>query len=170
MKDSDIINQVRGLLVAALPAGTTIRTPDGGPDEKDLPEVIIHWSRDRVDDHGHDTFSHFTYDVNGKPVAAVHHRYYEMSIRLEITSLDELQVADFGDAIEDAFFPFEGDSAAFDPATYQWYVGDISPRNNPVVEPGWFEATQAISFRFKKALTDTNITTLDTIQHNITPT
>jgi hypothetical protein len=71
-----------------------------------------------------------------------------MELDVSIRSYDEGKRDTWLSDVADHFLPYEYDATVFNADTTEWEVGDGQPRNNPVVEPDWYESGLTIRFKY----------------------
>lgn len=161
MKEDVIVAALLDEVEAATPADVDVRT-DGGDQGVAIPEVIIRWSADRLEnENGHNSVGGYVYDANGNQVGIQHHVYYRMSVEFILRWYDEIDRDQTADAIQMSLLPYEKDAENFNSDTTEWEVGSVSPRNNAVMEPDWYESSLNVFFKYVKRVDDTDYDTID---------
>lgn len=163
MEQHAIISQMVDEVSAATPGAVDVRT-DGGDQDTDIPEVIIRWSATRLqNENGHNSVGGYIYDNNDNQIGIQHHVYYRMNIEFILRWYDEIERDQTADDIIGALLPYETDADKFNADTTEWELGDVSPRNNAVMEPDWYESSLNVSFKYVKRVDDTEYDTIDDI-------
>jgi len=149
MKEQDIIFKVIDILETNF-SDFDVQTEGGGGDAS-LPAINVSWSSQRRPDiGGHDILSGYTRDSGGN-VTQVHlNHYYQIEIDFEVQSYDEGLRDNTLNDIQAKFIEYEWKPDDFHQDTFEWVVGEVSPRNNPVIEPDWYEAGLVVTFNFVK--------------------
>jgi hypothetical protein len=144
MIEDEIVAQLVTELNSATGPNVDVRTA-GGDQNVEPPEVILRWDSSRVANMpGH------------RPVAAhtetgyESHLYFNMDVDCLVRDYDESAVYETLNDLHLYFVPFEREASNFDEDTYEWEVGTSSPRDNPVVEPDWYEVGFIVEFGFVK--------------------
>lgn len=169
MKEDDIVAQLINELEAATANNVDVRTM-GTDQEVDPPELILDWNKTRLDGHnGHNSFGDYIKNDSGQTVGIEHHIYSQMEVDIIARSYDELERDQLLDTTELAFLHYEYDSDRFNRDTAEWDIGSRGPRENPVIEPDWFEAGIVVSFDYLKRKDDTSVPAepIETIQDSV---
>lgn len=128
----------------------------GGDQDIDPPEVILEWRSPRLQQYnGANSLGGFTTDQSGDQTGREYHRYYRMQVDCIARSYDEEEMHDILTNIQNGLAKYEYDASLFDADTSEWDVGDLSPRNNPVVEPDWYESGVMVEFNLLEKSTET---------------
>lgn len=165
MKEEDIIAQLIDEIDAATASNVGVRT-DGGDADIDPPEVIIDFSSSRIDGvTGHTNLGGFTWSGSDK-TGWEFHQYYLATADCIARDTDEGGVHGLLNTIQDAFSPYEYNSDWFHADTREWAIGDVAPRDNPVMEPDWFQYGVPIQFEYVRKVTK-SADTLDTVNTTV---
>lgn len=167
MNEKDIIHQVIDEIAAAAPSGVEVRTV-GGDQDVSPPEIIVDWNATRLsNENGHTSFGGYIRDVNDNVTGVEHHTYWAMEIDCTARYDSEPDRDAAIDTIHSAFTPYEMYARSFDRDTREWEVGSEQPRQNPVIEPDWYEARVLLTFEYVKRADETR-DTIETINKSIT--
>lgn len=168
MNEQDIIQEVIGVLESNYP-GYNVQTI-GGDGEVTLPAITVDWSTSRRTDYqGNSPVAGFNRNSEGEVVEIVLQRYYQMELDITVKSHDEGERDVTLSNIQDTFLPFEWESDRFHADTFEWEVGDIRPRNNPYIEPDWYQAGVIVSFRFVDEVVE-EVDALTSVQEDVNVT
>lgn len=169
MKEQDIIAKVVTLLTNNFPSFNvqTVGT-DEGDGEVSLPALVVKWDTERRSEYqGHDGIAGYTRDTNGDVTGAKYQRYHRMELDIEVKSKDEGERDVTLSDVQDLFLPFERDSGRFHSDTFEWEVGSVKPRNNPVIEPDWYQAGITVRLRFVHEVVDNDVDVLEAVNETI---
>lgn len=167
MKEAAIIQQIRSEIDEATEANVDVRTV-GGDQNVGVPEVILEWNHSRIPGgNGHSSFGGYVTDSNGEKIGVEHHTYWTMEVDCVARFYTEADRDAALNTIQSAFIPYENDSSAFNADTREWDVGSTEPRNNPVLEPDWYEAGILLTFEYMKRVEETGKDTLSDIEYDI---
>lgn len=152
MKTQQVIQDFRDELLLALPASVTIRTV-GGDGSAKPPVCLLDWTKRRIGENGANPYAGTERDSNGDATGRELHRYYQMEMDVTVRTYDEAKRDTWLSDVEDHFLPMEYDADAFHPDSFEWEVGDGEPRNNPAVEPDWYESGLMVRFKIVSRVT-----------------
>lgn len=163
MREDEIVAALLDEAEAATPASLDVRT-DGGDQDVSIPEIILRWNADRlVNENGHNSVGGYVRDNEGDIVGIEHHVYYRMDAEFILRFYDEIERDQAADNLVMGFLPYEKDPEDFDSDTTEWEVGTISPQNNAVMEPDWYESSVNLSFRYVKRVEDTDYDAIEDV-------
>lgn len=167
MNEADIVDQLIAEVDAAVPSDVDVRTVGGDPDV-DPPEAIIRWSASRLPGaNGHRSIGGYITDQSGNKTGIEHHTYWTMEADCTVRHLKEKSAETLLHDIQSAFVPYESSPGGFDPDTREWDVGAGEPRNNPVIEPDWYETGVLLTFEYVKRADETGKDFLTDINYDI---
>lgn len=148
MKEQEIIFKSVSTLRSMLPAGIGVRTR-GGDQSGKPPVCILDWDSTRLGENGSNPYAGLIRDpVTDKAVGRELHRYHRMELDIEIRTYDESDRDILLSDVADAFLPYEYDASGFHDDTFEWEVGNPTPRSNPVVEPDWYSGGLTVQFKY----------------------
>lgn len=155
MNEDEIVSQLLDELQAATDPDVDVRTI-GGDTDSSPPEVILDWSSVRLPtENGHNPFGAYKTDESGNQIGVEYHAYFRMDVDCVVRYYDEEQRDITLDDLHITFLPYEYDSGVFHDDTAEWRVGTESPRQNPVLEPDWYEIGFLVQFKYIKRASDT---------------
>lgn len=152
MKEQDIVQLALGELQAALPDSVTTRT-EGGDESSSPPLAILSWDSSRIQVNGANPYAETVTDESGDDIGEELHRYHTMTLDIMVRAYDEGQRDRWLSDVADHFLPFEYRAQDFNSDTFEWEVGNAEPRNNPVVEPDWYESGVVVRFNYVSRVT-----------------
>lgn len=147
MKEQDAIAKILDEVANATSLATDSVRTEGGDESVNPPEVIISWFSERLDTYnGANPYAGTATDASGNEDAFLFHLYYQMSVDCLVRAQKEIVKDNNINNIQDQFAEYEYDAARFHADTAEWSVGSSEPRNNPVMEPDWYQS--AVPLRF----------------------
>lgn len=166
MREQDIIFKVVGLLESEFP-GFNVHTI-GREGEVEIPAITIEWSTNRLPQYqGTNPIAGYETDADGSVTGVILQRYHSMELNIEVKSYDESERDNTLSDIQDLFLPYEWDADRFHEDTTEWQVGSIRPRNNPVIEPDWYQAGILVQFHFMDEVVNNDVDALTSIQEDV---
>lgn len=166
MKEQEIVQQSLFELAAALPDAVSVRTA-GGDGDSSPPACILSWDSSRISVNGANPFGGILTDTTGDAIGEELHRYHRMKLDVTMRTYDEGLRDRWLSDVADHFLGFEYRAQDFDSDSFEWEVGDAEPRNNPVVEPDWYEGGLTIRFNYVSRI-DRLADTLTSVQESVT--
>ena len=165
MNEQAIVQQSLSDINSALPAEVSVRT-SGGDGAAGPPLAILDWDSTRLSENGANPLGDIVRDDAGDAVGFELHRYHQMNLDVTIRAYEEGDRDRWLSDVGDYFLEYEYDADAFDSDTTEWEVGDVEPRNNPVVEPDWYESGLVIRFKYVSR-TQKSADALSAVQENV---
>lgn len=153
MNIQSVVQGLVGEVAAALPSSVAVRSA-GGDGAGGPPVAIIEWNAHRLDVNGANPYAGVERDQSGTATARELHRYYRLEGVVVVRAQSEADRDTWLDDLGDRFVLYEDDADGFHADTFEWEVGDASPRSVQVVEPDWYEGELELTFRFVKRTTD----------------
>lgn len=167
MREDELVDQMLDEINNAVPADYDVRTP-GGDQDALPPVIVVDWNATRLANaNGHNTKGGYTTDGSGNKTGIEHHTYWGMEADCIVRSYSENERDTILNTVQSAFIPYEKNSTAFDSDTREWEIGSSGPRNNPVLEPDWYESGILVQFEYVKRTDETGKDTIQDIEYDI---
>jgi len=155
VNEQAVVQGLVGEVNTALPTLVTVRS-EGGDGSGAPPLAVVEWDTFRINENGANPYAGVNRDQSGTAVERELHRYYRMEAQVMVRALAEADRDTWLAALGDHFSLFEYESDRFHPDTFEWEVGDASPRSIQVVEPDWYEGELELVFKYVKRSTDSD--------------
>lgn len=165
MKEQDIVFKLISILQNSLPSNFDVRT-DGGDADASPPICILKWNTQGNSVGGSNPFAGIIRDQEENAIGRELHRHSTFVAEILLRSYSEADRDNLGANIHDDLLPYMYDSDLFNEDTYQWRVGEFTPKDQSVVERDWYEGVLVARFGYVKRV-EQMAETLQNIQENI---
>jgi hypothetical protein len=167
MREDEILANIIEEIESATPDGVGVRT-DGGDVGTAPPEAIIIWNADRLDgENGHKSFGDYVTDNAGNNIGVEYHSYWRMELDIQLRYYEEVVKDQVMHDIQMHLLPFEDNPSEFHKDTYEWVIGTVGPRNQPMREPDWYSTGIQVVFEYIKRTEETRGDAITDIENDV---